>query len=187
MGTIAVHEFITLDGVIDKPSWTFDYSFDPKMGDAIAAVMGASKAILLGRRTYELFAPTWSTRTAADDPGAPFMNDTPKYIVSSTLGSTDWSNSTVLGPYSADAIRGLKERVDGGIYVSGSGTLVRAMLADRLVDELHLFMFPLALGAGQRLFAEGAGATSFELAGCELFDNGALHLSYRAAEPAKKA
>jgi len=68
MGTIAVHEFVTLDGVIDNPSWTFDYSFDPKMGDAIAAIMGASKAILLGRRTYELFAPTWSTRTAADDP-----------------------------------------------------------------------------------------------------------------------
>jgi dihydrofolate reductase len=186
MGTIAVHEFITLDGVIDNPSWTFDYSFDPKMGDAIAAIMGAGKAILLGRRTYELFAPTWSTRTAADDPGAPFMNDTPKYVVSSTLGSADWSNSTILGSYSADAIRGLKARVDGGIYVSGSGTLVRAMLADRLVDELHLFVFPLALGAGQRLFANGAGATRFELARCEVFDNGALQLSYRLAEPAQK-
>jgi dihydrofolate reductase len=184
MGTIAVHEFITLDGAVDNPSWTFDYSFDPKMGDAIAAIMGASKAILLGRRTYELFAPTWSTRTAADDPGAPFMNDTPKYIVSSTLGSADWSNSTILGSYSADAIRGLKERVDGGIYVSGSGTLVRAMIADHLVDELHLFVFPLALGGGQRLFADSASATRFELAGCQVFDNGSIHLSYRAAEPA---
>jgi dihydrofolate reductase len=72
------------------------------------------------------------------------MNETRKYIVSSTLGSADWSNSTILGSYSADAIRSLKERVDGGIYVSASGTLVRAMLADRLVDELHLFVFPLA-------------------------------------------
>ena len=186
MGTIAVHEFITLDGVVDNPSWTFDYPFDPKMGDAIAAIMGASKAILLGRRTYELFAPTWSTRTAADDPGAPFMNDTPKYVVSSTLGSADWSNSTILGSYSADAIGGLKARIDGGIYVSGSGTLVRAMLADRLVDELHLFVFPLALGGGQRLFANGSGPTRFELAGCEVFDNGTVHLSYRPAEPAKE-
>src|SRR5438552_12576013 len=113
-----------------------EYGFDPKMGAAIAQIMQSSKALLMGRTTYELFAPTWSTRTAADDPGAPFMNDTPKFVVSSTLGSADWSNSTILGSYSADAIRGLKERVDGGIYVSGSGTLVRAMLADRLVDEL---------------------------------------------------
>ena len=187
MGTIAVHEFITLDGVIDNPSWSFDYPFDPRMGDAIAAVMGASRAILLGRRTYELFAPTWSTRTAADDPGAPFLNDTPKYVVSSTLGSADWSNSTILGPYSADAIRALKARVDGGIYVSGSGTLVRAMLADGLVDELHLFVFPLALGAGQRLFAEDSGATRFDLAGSEVFDNGAVHLHYRVAEAARTA
>ena len=187
MGTIAVHEFISLDGVIDNPTWTFDYPFDPKMGDAIAAVMGACQAILLGRRTYELFAPTWSTRTAADDPGAPFMNDTPKYVVSSTLSSADWSNSTILGSYSADAIRRLKEGIDGGIYVSGSGTLVRAMIADRLVDELHLFVYPLALGAGQRLFANGTGATRFELAGCEVFDNGVIHPTYRPAEPAKKS
>src|ERR671936_667735 len=83
MGRIAVHEFITLD---DR--------FDPKMGTAIARVMGACKAILLGRRTYELFAPTWSKRTAAEDPGAPFMNDTPKYVVSSTLSSADWRNTT---------------------------------------------------------------------------------------------
>lgn len=186
MGTIAVHEFISLDGVIEDPTWTFDYGFDPRMGDAIAAVMGGCKAILLGRRTYEMFFPAWSTRTEADDPGAPFFNDTPKYVVSSTLSSADWNNSTILGPYSADAIRGLKERVDGGIYVSGSGTLVRAMLADGLVDELHLFMFPIALGAGQRLFAEGAGATRLALAACEAFDNGSVHLGYRAAEAAGK-
>jgi len=187
MGTIAVHEFITLDGVIDEPAWTFDYPLDPKMGDAVAAIMGASKAILLGRKTYELFAPAWSTRTAADDPGAPFMNDSPKYVVSSTLGRADWSNSSILGSYTADAIRRLKEGVDGGIYVSGSGTLVRAMLADRLVDELHLFVFPLSLGAGQRLFANGIGAVRFELAGCEAFDCGVIHLTYRPAEPARKS
>jgi dihydrofolate reductase len=187
MGTVSVHEFMTLDGVIENPSWTFDYPFDMKMGDAIATVMGACKTILLGRKTYELFAPTWSTRTAADDPGAPFMNDTTKYVVSSTLTSPDWRNSTVLGPYSAEAIRGLKERVDGGIYVSGSGTLVRAMVADGLVDDLHLFVFPLALGGGPRLFPEGVGATKFELAGCKVYDNGALYLHYRTAQPASGA
>jgi hypothetical protein len=85
MGRIAVHEFITLDGVFESPTWTFDYPFDPKMGAAIGALMGSSEAILLGRRTYEEFAPAWSTRTAEEDPGAPFMNDSPKYVASASL------------------------------------------------------------------------------------------------------
>jgi len=180
MGTIGVHEFITLDGIIDTPSWTADYPFDPKMGQAIAAIMDPGGAILLGRTTYEMFAPAWSTRTGEDDPGAPFMNDTPKYVVSSRPLSTDWKNSSVLGPYSAGAIRGLKDRVNGKIYVSGSGTLVRALLADGLVDELHLFVFPLALGSGQRLFGDGA-AIKLALAGCEAYDSGVLHLTYTPA------
>src|SRR5438309_3054783 len=135
MGKIAVHEFITLDGVIEEPRWTMDYAFDPKMGAAIGALMGSSNALLLGRRTFEMFAPAWSGRTAEDDPGAPFMNESPKYVVSATLQSAEWKNSTILGPYRADAIRELKERIGGDIYVSGSGTLVRALLADGLVDE----------------------------------------------------
>src|SRR6266496_5124351 len=167
MGTIKVHEFTTLDGVIDAPTWTFDYPFDPKMGDAIADVMGSCKSILLGRRTFEMFAPAWSQRTAADDPGAPFMNDSPKYVVGTTPPSVEWSNSSVIGPYDAAAIQRLKDEVDGDIDVSGSGTLARAMLADGLVDELHLFVYPLALGAGQRLFADSGPATKFALGGSE--------------------
>lgn len=154
--------------------------FDPGMGQAIGAVMGQSKAILLGRTTYEQFAPAWSGRTAEEDPGAPFMNESPKYVVSSTLRSADWQNSTVLGPYEPQAIRSLKDTVDGDIYVSGSGTLVRALLSDSLLDELHLFVFPLVLGAGMRLFAEGGPRTKLELAAAETYDNGVLHLSYRA-------
>jgi dihydrofolate reductase len=127
-----------------------------------------------------MFAPAWSTRTAEDDPGAPFFNDTPKYVVSSTLQSADWRNSSVLGPYSASAIRDLKDQVDGKIYVSGSGMLVRAMLADELVDELHLFVFPLALGSGQRLFTDGTTA-KLALAGCEAYDSGVVHLTYTPA------
>src|SRR5438105_9563618 len=124
MGKILVHEFITLDGVIEDPSFTFDFPFDPRMGTAIAGIMGSSKAILLGRRTYEMFAPAWSVRTAEDDPGAPFMNESPKYVVSATLKDADWNNSTIVGPYNPDAIRRIKDRVDGDIYVSGSMTLV---------------------------------------------------------------
>jgi dihydrofolate reductase len=183
MGTIAVHEFITLDGVFGDPSWSFDYSFDPKMGEAIGGIMASSKAILLGRRTYQEFAPAWSTRTAEDDPGAPFMNETPKYVVSASLQATDWSNSSILGPYGLSTIRDLKNRIDGNIYVSGSGTLVRALLADGLVDDLHLFVYPLALGGGERLFADSGPAAKFALAGSEAYSNGVLHLTYSPAVP----
>src|SRR5438094_2441911 len=140
MGAICVHEFMSLDGVIDTPTWTFDYGFHPKMGEAIAAVTGRSRGILLGRTTYEMFEPAWSTRTAEDDPGAPFFNDTAKYVVSGTLGDASWRNSKIIGPYDPDAIRSLKDEVDGDLYVSGSATLVRAMLADGLVGQLHLFV-----------------------------------------------
>jgi len=177
MGSIRVHEFITLDGVIDEPTWSFEYGFDPKMGEAIAGAMAGCQGILLGRTTYEMFEPAWSPRTAADDPGAPFMNDTMKYVVSSTLEETTWQNSEIIGRYDAGVIRQLKERVPGGIYVSGSGTLVRAMLADGLVDELHLFLYPLTLGAGTRLF-DGTPAGKFTLAASEAYDNGVLYLRY---------
>ncbi len=180
MGSIAVHEFITLDGVIEQPTWTFDYPFDPKMGEAIGGLMGSSTAILLGRRTYEQFAPAWSARTAEEDPGAPFMNESPKYVVSASLDSADWNNTTILGAYDPEAIRSLKEQVQGNVYVSGSGALVRAMLVDGLVDELHLFVFPLALGSGERLFVEGSGPIKFTLAATEQYSSGVVHLSYRA-------
>ena len=180
MGGIAVHEFITLDGVVETPTWTIEYPFDRRMGHAISELMGASGALLLGRRTYEMFAPAWSARTAEDDPGAPFMNDSPKYIVSRTLERPSWKHSTVLGPYNADAIGALKERVEGKLYVSGSVQLVRAMLADQLVDELHLFVFPIVLGAGLRLFAEGGGPFRFSLTTSEAFESGVVYLNYHA-------
>jgi len=179
VGEILVHEFITLDGVIEAPRWTMEFGFDPKMGEAIGGIMGSSRGLLLGRRTYEEFAPAWSGRTADQDPGATFMNETPKYVVSATLESADWNNSTILGAYSPDAIRGLKDQVDGGIYVSGSGTLVRAMLADGLVDELNLFVYPVALGTGARLF--GDSQVKFTLGQTHSYDNGVLHLAYRPA------
>jgi dihydrofolate reductase len=181
MGAIHVHEFMSLDGVIDAPTWTFEYGFDPKMGEAIGAVTARAGGILLGRVTYEMFEPAWSTRTAEDDPGAPFFNETRQYVVSSTLTDPTWSNSQVVGAYDPDAIRALKEAVDGDLYVSGSITLVRAMIADGLVDGLHLFVYPLTLGSGPRLFPDGAAPQKLSLAAAERYDNGVVYLHYGPA------
>jgi len=179
MGEIHVHEFMSLDGVIDAPTWTFDYGFHPKMGEAIGGLTETSRGILLGRTTYEMFEPAWSTRTEEDDPGAPFFNDTTKYVVSGTLTEATWRNSEVIGPYDAERIRALKDELDGNLYVSGSGTLVRAMLDDGVVDGLHLFVFPLTRGSGPRLFPEDASPRKLSLAALESYDNGVVYLSYR--------
>ena len=177
MGAILVHEFITLDGVIENPAWSAPYGFDPKMGEAIAEIMGSSKALLIGRVTYELFAPSWSRRTAEDDPGAPFMNDSPKHVVSATLENPTWNNTSPLGAYDPQKIQSLKDSIDGDIYVSGSATLARGLLRDGLVDELHLFMYPLTLGHGARLFDDGPDL-KLSLITTETYDNGVVHLAY---------
>jgi dihydrofolate reductase len=179
MGEIHVHEFMSLDGVIDAPVWTFDYGFHPKMGEAIGAVTERANGILLGRVTYEMFEPAWSTRTVEDDPGAPFFNDTTKYVVSGTLTEGTWRNSEIIGPYDADRIRRLKDEVGGDIYMSGSGTLVRALLDDGLIDGLHLFVYPLTRGEGPRLFPDGAAPRTFSLERNESYENGVVYLSYR--------
>ncbi|MGO4598610.1 dihydrofolate reductase family protein [Terrabacter sp. 2RAF25] len=177
MGRIEVHEFISLDGVYENPGWTAEYPFDPRMGEAIGRLTGPGSELLLGRRTYEMFAPAWSARSDADDPGASFFNGARKNVVSTTLRDPDWNNSRVMGGYDADAIRSLRDEVEGSLYVSGSGTLVRAMLRDGLVDGLHLFVFPVVLGVGERLFTDDE-PVRLTLAGSEAYDSGVVHLAY---------
>src|SRR4051812_25745041 len=179
MGSINVHEFMSIDGVIDTPVWTAEFGVDPAMGEVIGALTAASAGILLGRTTYEMFEPGWSNRTVEDDPGAPFFNDTTKYVVSGTLTEPTWRNSTVIGAYDADRLRQRKDEVDGDLYVSGSATLVRAMLADDLVDALHLFVYPVTRGQGPRLFPVDAPPSTLAFAAGEVYDNGVAYLGYR--------
>ena len=183
MGAIKVHEFTTVDGVVDVPMWTVDYGFPEDLSASIGALTGSASGILLGRTTFEMFAPAWSTRTVEDDPGAPFFNDTRKYVVSSTLTDAEavWDNSTVVGGSDPDRLRKLKDEVAGDLYVSGSATLVRALLADGLVDELHLYVYPVAVGTGIRLFPDGAPRTPLSLLGAEGLSNGVAHLTYGPA------
>src|SRR4051794_29487192 len=174
MGAIKVHEFTTVDGVVDAPMWTMAYGFPDDLSATIGKLTGSASGILLGRRTFEMFAPAWSTRTVEEDPGAPFFNDTTKHVVSSTLTDAEsvWSHSTVVGGYSADRLRALKDQESGDLYVSGSATLVRAMLADGLVDELHLLVYPLVVGTGIRLFPNGAPRTPMLLLSADQLSNG---------------
>lgn len=179
MGTLRAHEFISLDGVIEMPSWTAEFGFPDDLGAVVDALTSPATAILLGRTTYEMFEQGWTDRTVEDDPGAPFFNDTAKYVVSSTLRDPTWRNTTVLGAYDADAIRDLKRSAD--VYLAGSGQLVRGAIADGLIDELHLFVYPIVLGTGDRLFGEGTARTTLALLSSTPLSNGAIHVVYGPA------
>lgn len=182
MGKILVSEFISLDGVYESPSWTMAFGFDPAMGADMSRLMGDDTSdILLGRTTHAEFAPAWSVRTAEQDPGAPFMNDTPKHVVTSRPLEVEWSNTDVIDGYDPAAIARLRDDATGNVWVTGSGTLVRALLTDTLVDELHLFVYPVIRGTGKRLFVDGAATRTLALADSHTYDNGVLHLNYTPA------
>ena len=151
-----------------------------RMGEAIGRITTSSDGILLGRTTYEMFEPTWSRRTAEEDPGAPFFNDTRKYVVSATLTTATWRNSEIIGGYDPKRIQQLKEESAQGLYVSGSGTLVRALIADGLVDELHLFLAPVVVGGGKSALPDGL-RLDLELLSERRFANGTLYLRYGIA------
>ncbi|GAA1002211.1 dihydrofolate reductase family protein [Tsukamurella strandjordii] len=179
MGTIHAHEFVTLDGYFDDPSFTFPFGFDPAMGETLGAITGAASDILLGRTTYEMFAPAWRDRTPDDDPGAPFFNDTTKHVVGANPLVEQWNNTVALGAYDPAAIADLKATAQGDIYISGSGQLVRGLLHDGLLDSLHLFVYPVVLGRGERLFTDQE--MTLTLQESQSYDNGVLHLAYGPA------
>ena len=164
MGKLVVTEFVTLDGVFQDPGGTgeFDrggWAFQFDQGDEGAKFkfdeLLASDAQLLGRVTYEGFAKAWPTMEGTGEFGEK-MNGMPKFVVSSTLRDPAWNNTSVLTGHLAADVGALKERFDGDILVAGSAHLARALFADDLVDELHLVVYPVILGAGKRLFADGA-------------------------------
>jgi dihydrofolate reductase len=127
-----------------------------------------------------MFAPAWRDRTVEEAPGAPFFNETEKLDVGAHEPAEQWANTTRIGAYDADVIRRLKEERDGVIYVSGSGQLVRGLLRDGLIDEIHLFVYPISLGAGERFWAEGE-QTRLALKEHDVYSNGVVHLGYGPA------
>lgn len=177
MGFIKSGLFISLDGVIESPeTWHFPY-FDEEMGAAVGELMSGNDALLIGRRTYEEFAAYWPSADPAD-PMTGNMNGARKYVVSNTLSEATWENSSVIGGDAASELAKLK--IDTGLGTTGSATLVRWLLEQRLVDELHLLVHPIVVGHGKKLFADGA-TVPLELVSSTTFGSGVLHLVYAAA------
>jgi dihydrofolate reductase len=185
MRKLVVTEFISLDGVMEDPggsegtpiaAWSFKYDRGDEGNKFKLDETRASAALLLGRRTYEGFAEAWPSRT--DDVGfADKFNSMPKYVVSTTLESADWNNTTILR--SLDDVPKLKDDVEGELVVHGSPTLVQGLLEQDLVDELRLMVFPVVLGTGKRLWGETSDKKPFTLAEAKTVGDGIAILTFR--------
>lgn len=170
--------FISLDGVVGAPEqWTFDH-MTPEAGEVIFGMIDDADTMLLGRNTYEEFAGYWSTQTG---PRAEAMNGIRKLVASTTMTAADWDNSEVIDGDLIERLIEVKNTPGKNINTSGSISVVRALLEAGLLDDLHLFVFPVVLGDGQRLFADSAKRTDLALAGARAFDSGIVHLHYTSA------
>ena len=187
MGRIVVTEFISLDGVVEGPGggenyrhagWTFQidrgeegdtYKLDETM---------ASKALLLGRVTYEGFASAWPS--VEGEFGDKF-NSMPKYVISSTLSDPEWNNTAVLRGDLVKEVSALKDEIDGDIVVHGSPQLVQGLIENDLVDEMRLMVFPVVLGEGKRLFGDTSDKKTMTLTDSKTFGGGVALLTYTPA------
>ena len=171
--------FVSLDGVTESPEkWQLSY-FNDEMGEAVGAAMAASDAMLLGRVTYQEFASYWPGVSSEDQPFAAYMNDTLKYVVSTTLEEPlEWSNSTLIKGNVAEEIARLKRQPGENIGSTGSATLVRSLLRDDLIDELGLMVHPVVVGSGKRLFEDWGEPKGLELVDTRTFDTGVVYLTY---------
>ena len=184
MGRIIVTEFVSLDGVMEAPGggesykhagWTFKINRGEEGNQFKLKETFDSEALLLGRITYEGFAGAWPSRDGAF---ADKFNSMPKYVVSSTLKTTDWNNSTILNGDVTEEVRKLKEKLKGNIVVHGSAQLVQALVANDLIDELRLMVFPVILGSGKSLFGQMDEKKSMKLISSQTVGDGVQILIY---------
>jgi dihydrofolate reductase len=196
MRKINVLTFVTMDGVMQGPGgpeedtsngfnrggWSVGY-FDEFVGQEMAKQMGPGFDLLLGRRTYDIFASYWPRST---DPGAELINKAAKYVATNRPLSTDWDRTAIrLEGDVTEAIRKLRNGTGRDIQVHGSGTLIQTLLANDLVDELWLKIFPVTIGSGRRLFAEGTAYAGFELTESGVSPSGVIVAKYRRAGAVK--
>jgi dihydrofolate reductase len=190
MPKIVVVNFVTLDGVIQSVlsgdedreggfaagGWVQPY-MDEVVGRVMSEATTGAGGLLLGRKTYQTFAATWSVADQRE-PAVAALNRLPKYVVSTTLTAADWQNSRVLGDDLIAELARLKEQPGGDIVVFGSGGLIPTLVAADLIDQYTLLVFPLVLGTGKRMFADGIAPTTLTLLGTEVSTTGVVVLRY---------
>jgi dihydrofolate reductase len=169
---------ISLDGVVEAPwTWPFDRDRD-KVDDLVWSIFAMGDAMLLGRITYEELAGFWPPQTGER---ADHMNNLPKYVVSTTLKTADWTNSTLISSNAAEELTKVKQQPGKNINVTGSATLVRWLLRERLLDQLNLLLYPGIVGSGKRLFEGEGDQMALNLTRSNALSNGVVHLTYEPA------
>lgn len=186
MRKLVVAEFLTLDGVMEAPEkWNSKYLNDEEMTNDILDDFSASDSLLFGRTTYQFLAARWPARTGEM---ADKFNNLPKHVVSTTLQKAEWNNSAIINANVSEEIKKIKEsRIAGGknILVWGSHTLVQTLMRDNLVDEYKLYVYPLTLGTGKRLFEEGTVGQTLKLINARIFSTGAIAMVYQPEKTVK--
>ncbi|WP_127126934.1 dihydrofolate reductase family protein [Georgenia sp. SYP-B2076] len=191
MRKLVMAAFVSLDGIAQAPGgpeedpeggfqyggWQFPFA-DDELGEVTDRLFARTGAFLLGRRTYDIFAAYWPQVTDPNDPTASALNALPKYVVSTTLTDPEWHNTTVISEDVPGAIRALKEEDGGDILIWGSTQLLPTLLAHDLVDELVVGIYPVVLGHGKRLFAEGTSARTLRLTDSTRTSSGAFFNTY---------
>ena len=195
---LTLHTFVTLDGVMQAPGgpdedpdgrfahggWSFPYG-DQDFGTAMTGWFENADAFLLGRKTYEIFRSHWPHVTDPGDPIAGALNTLPKYVAATTLSSVDWRGSTLLGGDVAAEVAKLKERPGNELQVHGSGGLAQTLIEADLIDEYRLLTFPVHLGAGKKLFRDGAPAAALRLIDATTTSTGVIIARYAPDGPAR--
>ena len=194
MRKVILNMQLSLDGVMQGPGgpeedtsggfehggWAMDY-YDESMGKASSLGMESADGLLIGRRTYDIFAGYWPNQPD-DAPFASFLNSVPKYVASTTLPEPlEWNNSHLLKGDAADAVRKLKEEDGGDIVMLGSGQLAQTLLEHGLIDVYDLWIDPIVLGTGKRLFRDGVPKTGMKLVKSEISTTGVAMLTYEPA------
>jgi dihydrofolate reductase len=191
MRKLIVSTFLTLDGVMQAPGgpgededagfgyggWSVHY-WDDRMGEIMGEAMSGPFALILGRKTYDIFAAHWPH---ADDPGAKPLNEATKYVASRSRPTLEWNNSVLIEGDAAEGIAALKREDGPELQVHGSGNLIQTLLRHNLVDEFRLWVFPVVVGSGKRLFADGTVPAGLRLVDNKVSSTGVVIGTYEPA------